>query len=55
MSWIPIAIVSALLVSLLAGLMVAAVLGDIAERLSEQDMDFWASLPLTAQRTSSDL
>jgi len=47
MTWIPVAVVGALLVSLLVGLFIAAVLGQIAARLSELDDELWAAMPLS--------
>jgi hypothetical protein len=54
MSWIPVAVAGSLLASLLVGLVVAAVLGELAARVSELDYEAWASMPLAARRSSSD-
>lgn len=48
MAWIPIALAVVLLVSLSAGLGVAAVLGKLAARRSELDDELWAAMPVTA-------
>jgi hypothetical protein len=48
MAWIPIAVAVVLLVSVSAGLGVAAVLGRIARRLSELDDELWAAMPVKA-------
>jgi hypothetical protein len=54
MIWIPFAVAGALLVPLLVGLVVAAMLGEIAARLSELDYEAWTSMPLVAHRSTSD-
>jgi hypothetical protein len=49
MGLIPIVSVATLVISLLAGLGVAAVLGRIATRVSQLDDELWAAMPSSAQ------